>query len=335
MPNDTLTNDLKGILEQALKKIENVNNESDLESCRVEYLGKKSLISSSMKMLGEMDPEERADFGAFINKIKKEISEAIQSKKGSLKSKGETSLHEDDLSLPGRGYLSGTLHPITQVMHDAIEIFDSLGFEFVDGPEIEDEYHNFSALNIPENHPAKAMHDTFYFKNNKLLRTHTSSVQIRVMDKEKKPPIRIIAPGKVYRKDSDVTHTPMFHQIEGLYIDETVSFANLKSTLNIFLQNFFQDENLEVRFRPSYFPFTEPSAEVDIKYKDRNNKISWLEVLGCGMVHPNVLSMAKIDNKKYTGYAFGLGIERLAMLKLGITDIRMFYENDLRFLKQF
>ena len=264
MPNDTLTKDLKGILEQALKKIENVNNESDLESCRVEYLGKKSLISASMKMLGEMDPDERANFGAVINKIKKEISEAVQSKKGSLKNKEEASLHEYDLSLPGRGYLSGTLHPITQVMHDAIEIFDSLGFEFVDGPEIEDEYHNFSALNIPENHPAKAMHDTFYFKNNKLLRTHTSSVQIRVMDKEKTPPIRVIAPGKVYRKDSDVTHTPMFHQIEGLYIDEEVSFSNLKSTLNIFLQNFFQDENLEVRFRPSYFPFTEPSAEVDI-----------------------------------------------------------------------
>ena len=219
-------------------------------------------------------------------------------------------------------------------MNSSIEIFESLKFECVEGPEIEDDFHNFTALNIPDSHPARAMHDTFYLKDDLLLRTHTSSVQVRVMDKQD-PPIRIIAPGKVYRKDSDITHTPMFHQIEGLYIDKNVSFSNLKSIINVFLKSFFEKEDLKIRFRPSYFPFTEPSAEVDIEYTDSQGNKKWLEILGCGMVHPNVLDMAKIDSSVYSGYAFGLGVERLAMLKLDITDLRLFYENDLRFLKQF
>jgi phenylalanyl-tRNA synthetase alpha chain len=236
--------------------------------------------------------------------------------------------------MPGKPSSIGSIHPITKIMNQAIDILESLKFECVEGPEIEDDFHNFTALNIPDSHPARAMHDTFYLENNFLLRTHTSSVQVRVMD-QKDPPIRIIAPGKVYRKDSDITHTPMFHQIEGLYIDKEVSFSNLKSIINIFLKTFFEEDDLKIRFRPSYFPFTEPSAEVDIEYIDNNGNKGWLEVLGCGMVHPNVLDIANIDSKIYSGYAFGLGVERLAMLKLGITDLRLFYENDLRFLRQF
>jgi len=240
-----------------------------------------------------------------------------------------------DVTLPGTKQSTGSLHPISITLQRVETLFRSIGFDIATGPEIEDDYHNFTALNIPESHPARAMHDTFYLENkNLLLRTHTSSVQIRTMSK-KRPPLRIIAPGKVYRKDSDITHTPMFHQIEGLYIDENVSFANLKSTINIFLKSFFEKDDLKIRFRPSYFPFTEPSAEVDIEYYDNKGNKKWLEILGCGMVHPNVLTMANIDCEKYSGYAFGLGVERLAMLKLGITDLRLFYENDLRFLKQF
>jgi len=334
MSGDTLKNSLKQVLEEATKSIKNVSSLPDLESMRVKFLGKKSSLNNLMKSLSNLSPEEKAQAGKDLNDTKKIINDLISEKKLYL-AKDENKLDDEfDLSMPGRPSSIGSIHPITKIMNSAIEIFESLKFECVEGPEVEDDFHNFTALNIPDSHPARAMHDTFYLKDNYLLRTHTSSVQIRAMDIQE-PPIRIIAPGKVYRKDSDITHTPMFHQIEGLYIDKEVSFSNLKSIINIFLKSFFEREDLKIRFRPSYFPFTEPSAEVDIEYIDSKGNKSWLEILGCGMVHPNVLNMAKIDPSLYSGYAFGLGVERLAMLKLGITDLRLFYENDLRFLKQF
>ena len=334
MSGDTLKNSLKQVLEEATKSIKNVSSLPDLESMRVKFLGKKSSLNNLMKSLSNLSPEEKAQAGKDLNDTKKIINDLISEKKLYL-AKDENKLDDEfDLSMPGRPSSIGSIHPITKIMNSAIEIFESLKFECVEGPEVEDDFHNFTALNIPDTHPARAMHDTFYLKDNYLLRTHTSSVQIRAMDIQE-PPIRIIAPGKVYRKDSDITHTPMFHQIEGLYIDKEVSFSNLKSIINIFLKSFFEREDLKIRFRPSYFPFTEPSAEVDIEYIDSKGNKSWLEILGCGMVHPNVLNMAKIDPSLYSGYAFGLGVERLAMLKLGITDLRLFYENDLRFLKQF
>ena len=334
MPGDTLKQDLEVVLDEALKSIQDVNNLSNLEKVRVHFLGKKSSLIGLMKSLSDLNGEEKANAGKNLNSVKQKINQLLSDKKTSL-SKSSSNLKDAfDLSMPGKVSSIGSIHPITKTMHNAIEIFESLKFECVEGPEIEDDFHNFTALNIPESHPARAMHDTFYLENNFLLRTHTSSVQVRTMG-EQNPPIRIIAPGKVYRKDSDITHTPMFHQIEGLYVDKNVSFSNLKSVINIFLKNFFEEDNLRVRFRPSYFPFTEPSAEVDIEYLDSKGNKNWLEILGCGMVHPNVLEMANIDSKIYSGYAFGLGVERLAMLKLGITDLRLFYENDLRFLKQF
>jgi phenylalanyl-tRNA synthetase alpha chain len=334
MPGDTLKQDLEVVLDEALKSIQDVNNLSNLEKVRVHFLGKKSSLIGLMKSLSDLNGEEKANAGKNLNSVKQKINQLLSDKKTSL-SKSSSNLKDAfDLSMPGKVSSIGSIHPITKTMHNAIEIFESLKFECVEGPEIEDDFHNFTALNIPESHPARAMHDTFYLENNFLLRTHTSSVQVRTMG-EQNPPIRIIAPGKVYRKDSDITHTPMFHQIEGLYVDKNVSFSNLKSVINIFLKNFFEEDNLRIRFRPSYFPFTEPSAEVDIEYLDSKGNKNWLEILGCGMVHPNVLEMANIDSKIYSGYAFGLGVERLAMLKLGITDLRLFYENDLRFLKQF
>jgi len=334
MPGDTLKQDLEVVLDEALKSIQDVNNLSNLEKVRVHFLGKKSSLIGLMKSLSDLNGEEKANAGKNLNSVKQKINQLLSDKKTSL-SKSSSNLKDIfDLSMPGKVSSIGSIHPITKIMHNAIEIFESLKFECVEGPEIEDDFHNFTALNIPESHPARAMHDTFYLENNFLLRTHTSSVQVRTMG-EQNPPIRIIAPGKVYRKDSDITHTPMFHQIEGLYVDKNVSFSNLKSVINIFLKNFFEEDNLRVRFRPSYFPFTEPSAEVDIEYLDSKGNKNWLEILGCGMVHPSVLEMANIDSKIYSGYAFGLGVERLAMLKLGITDLRLFYENDLRFLKQF
>ncbi len=334
MSGNTLKNDLKKVLEEAVKSIKAVNNLDDLESMRVKFLGKKSSLNSFMKSLSELNSEEKALAGKSLNNAKTTINSILEEKKVLLSKVESNSKDEFDFSMPGRSSSIGSIHPITKIMNKSIEIFEALKFECVEGPEVEDEFHNFSALNIPESHPARAMHDTFYLDNNFLLRTHTSSVQVRTMDKQD-PPIRIIAPGKVYRKDSDITHTPMFHQIEGLYIDKEVSFSNLKSIINIFLKSFFEQDDLKIRFRPSYFPFTEPSAEVDIEYVDSKGNKNWLEILGCGMVHPNVLDMAKIDSSIYSGYAFGLGVERLAMLKLGITDLRLFYENDLRFLKQF
>jgi len=334
MSGDTLKKDLERVLDEALKSIKDVSNLSDLEKARVHFLGKKSALISFMKSLSGLNGEEKANAGKNLNAVKQQINQLLSDKKISLSKSNSNLKDEFDLSMPGKASSIGSIHPITKIMNNAIEIFESLKFECVEGPEIEDDFHNFTALNIPESHPARAMHDTFYLENSFLLRTHTSSVQVRTMG-EQNPPIRIIAPGKVYRKDSDITHTPMFHQIEGLYVDKNVSFSNLKSVINIFLKNFFEEDDLRIRFRPSYFPFTEPSAEVDIEYLDSKGNKNWLEILGCGMVHPNVLEMANIDSKIYSGYAFGLGVERLAMLKLGITDLRLFYENDLRFLKQF
>jgi|TARA_B110000261_G_scaffold24079_1_gene25854 phenylalanyl-tRNA synthetase alpha chain len=334
MPGDTLKQDLAEVLDEALKLIQGIGNLSDLEKARIHFLGKKSMLIGLMRSLSDLNGEEKASAGKNLNSVKQQINQLLSDKKISLSKSSLNPKDAFDLSMPGKASSIGSIHPITKIMNNAIEIFESLKFECVEGPEIEDEFHNFTALNIPESHPARAMHDTFYLENNFLLRTHTSSVQVRAMS-EQNPPIRIIAPGKVYRKDSDITHTPMFHQIEGLYVDKNVSFSNLKSVINIFLKNFFEEDDLRIRFRPSYFPFTEPSAEVDIEYLDSKGNKNWLEILGCGMVHPNVLEMANIDSKIYSGYAFGLGVERLAMLKLGITDLRLFYENDLRFLKQF
>jgi len=334
MSGDNLKKDLKKILEEASKSIKDINSISDLEKSRIQFLGKKSLLISLMKSLSDLTKEEKSIAGKDLNNAKTEINNLLADKKISLSKVDNVKKDDFDLSMPGKASSVRSVHPISKTMDCAIQIFESLKFECVEGPEIEDEFHNFTALNIPDSHPARAMHDTFYLENNLLLRTHTSSVQVRTMS-ENTTPIRIIAPGKVYRKDSDITHTPMFHQIEGLYVDKDVSFSNLKSIINIFLKSFFEQDDLKIRFRPSYFPFTEPSAEVDIEYIDSKGNKSWLEILGCGMVHPNVLDMANIDSSIYSGYAFGLGVERLAMLKLGITDLRLFYENDLRFLKQF
>ncbi len=316
---------------QALSEINSASDLKQLDQIRVNYLGKKGRLTEQLKLLGELPIEERPKAGQIINDIKIEIQEALESRKKALAGKKlEETIKKGhiDVTLPGRGLKRAGLHPITLISQRIESLFQQIGFEIVDGPEVEDEYHNFEALNIPEHHPARAMHDTFYFGDGRLLRTHTSSVQIRVM-KNDSPPFRFIAPGRVYRCDSDMTHTPMFHQVEGLVVDELVTFSELKGLLINFLEIFFEKE-LKVRFRPSYFPFTEPSAEVDIEGKD-----GWLEVLGCGMVHPNVLKNVGIDPEKYTGLAFGMGVERLAMLYYGVDDLRLFFDNDIQFLEQF
>jgi phenylalanyl-tRNA synthetase alpha chain len=302
-----------------------------LDEIRVRYLGKKGELTKRLKELGSLPADERPAAGQAINKAKQELQGVMELRKEELKAlevAAELKGQFVDVTLPGRGRLPGGLHPVTRTMDRIEAIFGSAGFEVHVGPEIEDEFHNFEALNIPEHHPARAMHDTFYFPDGHLLRTHTSPVQIRSMSQQGVP-IRLIAPGRVYRCDSDQTHTPMFHQVEGLLVDEGVSFANLKAVLHSFLEQFFE-RRVELRFRPSYFPFTEPSAEVDVSWGE-----GWLEVLGCGMVHPNVLKGVGIDTEKYTGYAFGLGVERLAMLRYGVDDLRLFFENDMRFLNQF
>ena len=323
---------LSDLLIEALNEIQDSKTLTDLDAIRVRYLGKKGEITNQLKLLGSMDPIEKPKFGQSINKTKTRIEDELQLKKIKLKKLTiakniETS--SIDVTLPGRTYLSGSIHPITATLIEIENIFISAGFLIKDGPEIESEYYNFSALNIPENHPARAMHDTFYISSDLLLRTHTSPIQIRSMEKEGIP-IKVIAPGKVFRRDSDLTHIPMFHQVEGLVIDKGINFCHLKGILREFINCFF-NEVQELRFRPSYFPFTEPSAEVDILSVDGK----WLEILGCGMVHPKVLENLDLDSEIYTGYAFGMGVERLAMLKYGIKDIRLFYENDLRFLSQF
>ena len=315
-----------------------------LDEVRVQYLGKKGLLTQQLKQLGGLPAEERPAAGQAINRIKQQVQQAIDARREQLQSAAldaQLAGESIDVTLPGRGQSGGGLHPVTRTLQRIEELFVPLGFTVEEGPEIEDDYHNFEALNIPAHHPARAMHDTFYFDAHTLLRTHTSPVQVRVME-NRKPPLRIIAPGRVYRCDSDLTHTPMFHQVEGLLVDENVSFANLKGVLDEFLHAFFERDDLAVRFRPSYFPFTEPSAEVDIQCVMCSGEgcrvcghSGWLEVLGCGMVHPKVFDYAGIDNERYTGFAFGMGVERLAMLRYGVNDLRLFFENDLAFLTQF
>ena len=329
--------ELEDLLHQAAQEIEATTGLKDLDAIRVRYLGKKGLVTEQLKSLGKLSAEERPAAGQKINEVKQTIQSQLESKTSLLETAAvaeKLASETIDVTLPGRRRAVGTLHPVTIAMHKIQNLFQQYGFDVADGPEIEDDFHNFEALNIPPHHPARAMHDTFYFDDGLLLRTHTSSVQIRTMENTT-PPIRIIAPGRVYRCDSDITHSPMFHQVEGLCIDEDVNFAHLKGLVIEFLHAFFENDQLGIRFRPSYFPFTEPSAEVDIAWQDENGKANWLEVMGCGMVHPNVFAQVGIDASCYRGFAFGLGVERLAMLYYGVRDLRMFYENDVRFLNQF
>ncbi|MGA2655546.1 MAG: phenylalanine--tRNA ligase subunit alpha [Gammaproteobacteria bacterium] len=319
------------IIKQAKQAIANATDLPALEELRVQYLGKKGEITSLLKNLGSLSADERPRVGQIINNAKDEIEQAINTRREILaKAQLDQELAREtiDVTLPGIDSTIGSLHPLTRSLQRLIEIFKSLGFQTIEGPEVETEYYNFTALNTPEHHPARAMHDTFYFADGRLLRSHTSPVQIHYMENHK-PPFRLIAPGRVYRRDSDMTHTPMFNQIEGLLLSENSSFADLKGLLHTVLEQFFEKE-LTIRMRPSYFPFTEPSAEVDVAWGDK-----WLEILGCGMVHPNVLQSCNIDSERYTGFAFGMGLERLVMLRYGIPDLRLLFENDLRFLKQF
>ncbi len=328
---------LEQLVQDGLSAVEAADNLQALDQIRVEYLGKKGSITQQAKTLGKLSAEERPAAGQKINEAKGQVEQAINARRADLeKAAIEAKLASEsiDVTLPGRGQDLGGLHPVTRTLQRIEEIFARAGYSVEQGPEIEDDYHNFEALNIPGHHPARAMHDTFYFNPGTLLRTHTSPVQIRTMEAGK-PPFRMICPGRVYRCDSDMTHTPMFHQVEGLLIEKNVSFADLKSTVEEFLRVFFE-RDLKVRFRPSYFPFTEPSAEVDIEWgREVDGSIKWLEVMGCGMVHPKVFEHCGIDAEEYRGFAFGLGVERLAMLRYGVKDLRMFFENDLRFLRQF
>lgn len=329
--------------QEASTAIQAAQDMATLEVIRVDFLGKKGKLTEILKNLANLSAEEKPKVGQYVNQAKRDISTLIETKLDALKTIAlEQKLNSEtiDVTLPGRGNQSGSLHPVTQVRQFIIQYFSRMGFDIVEGPEVETEFYNFEALNIPSHHPARAMHDTFYFGDGRLLRTHTSPVQIREMEKLK-PPFRLIAPGRVYRCDSDLTHTPMFHQVEGLLIDQSATLAGLKGLLQDFFSQFF-GKNLAVRFRPSYFPFTEPSAEVDIECTQcvgsgcRSCKFTgWLEVLGCGMVHPNVLKAVQIDSSQYQGWAFGMGMDRLAMLYFGIDDLRMMFENDLAFLRQF
>ena len=334
---------LDSLTSEALQAIEQASDISGLEQLRVQYLGKKGSLTEQLKTLGKLDPEERPKAGAAINAAKVQVQEALEAKKSILNAQETASkqlAEAVDVTLPGRKQSTGGLHPVTKTLQRIEHIFSSAGFDVVQGPEIEDDYHNFEALNIPAHHPARAMHDTFYFDSGLLLRTHTSTVQVREMETGEAP-FRFICPGRVYRCDSDLTHTPMFHQVEGMLVDEQVTMADLKGLLIEFLQVFFEAD-LDVRFRPSYFPFTEPSAEMDVQCvscKGEGCRIcshtGWLEVGGCGMVHPNVLKYSNIDTEQYTGFAFGMGVDRLAMLRYQINDLRLLFENDLRFLRQF
>ncbi len=324
--------ELQQILEQALQQFAAISDEVELEQVKARYLGKEGSLTALLKGLGRLSAEERPAAGVRINQVKQSIEAALQQRREALQQVRLTqklAAEALDVTLPGRGPGSGGLHPVTRTLQRIEQLFHSLGFSTASGPEIESDFYNFTALNIPENHPARAMHDTFYIDPQHVLRTHTSPVQVRYMEAHP-PPLKIISPGRVYRFDSDATHSPMFHQVEGLWVDEEVSFANLKGVVQDFLQRFFEREDLRVRFRPSFFPFTEPSAEMDMSWND-----GWLEIGGCGMVHPNVLKHVNIDSEKYLGFAFGLGVERLAMLRYGVNDLRLFYESDLRFLKQF
>lgn len=334
---------LQTLTQDALAAIAEAQNSQEIEQLRVQFLGKKGSLTEQLKSLGALPPEQRPAAGAAINVAKQQLQDALAARKEALESAEaarQLAAERIDVTLPGRRQSSGGLHPVTRTIERIEDIFTGAGFSVVEGPEIEDDYHNFEALNIPAHHPARAMHDTFYFDATTLLRTHTSTVQVRVMESGQAP-FRIICPGRVYRCDSDMTHTPMFHQVEGLLIDRKVSFANLKGLIAEFLQVFFE-EQLAVRFRPSYFPFTEPSAEVDVQCvscKGQGCRIckqtGWLEVMGCGMVHPKVLAASGVDPEEFTGFAFGMGVDRLAMLRYQIKDLRMLFDNDLRFLRQF
>jgi len=341
--SDSLKTELDILVAAARTAIASATAPAEVENLRVHYLGKKGVVTEQLKRLGGLPAEERPRVGQWVNEAKETLQAALTARKHELeKGERQTRLAAEtiDVTLPGRGLRLGGRHPVSRTLERLEELFLRMGFEIADGPEIEDDFHNFEALNIPPTHPARAMHDTFYFADGHLLRTHTSPVQIRHM-RAHKPPLRVIAPGRVYRCDSDVTHTPMFHQIEGLMVDEDVGFADLKGLLADFLAQFFE-RPLKVRFRPSFFPFTEPSAEVDIECVICGGsgcrvckQSGWLEVLGCGMVHPDVFRHVGIDSERFTGFAFGLGVERLTMLRYGVNDLRLFYENDLRFLQQF
>ena len=322
------------IVAEGIAAIEAAQDFNALEQIKARYLGKTGELTGLLKTLGQMSPEERKTIGAHINECKNQFQTAFNSKRDALneaKLQAQLAAEALDVTLPGRAQEHGGLHPVTLTLQRVVELFHGMGFEVADGPEIEDDFHNFQALNIPANHPARAMQDTFYVENGDVLRTHTSPIQIRYMLDKKEPPIRIIAPGRVYRVDSDATHSPMFHQAEGLWVEEGVTFADLKAVFTDFIRRFFERDDLQVRFRPSFFPFTEPSAEIDIM--GENGK--WLEVGGCGMVHPNVLKNVNIDPEKYTGFAFGIGLDRFAMLRYNVNDLRLFFDNDLNFLKQF
>jgi phenylalanyl-tRNA synthetase alpha chain len=335
---------LENIKAEAIVAIEAASDIAALEELRVSYLGKKGALTSLLKNLGQLSAEERPKAGAEINAVKQQLNDQLNARKESLQGAAlAAQLAEEsiDITLPGRRAEAGSLHPITRTIQRMETFFSAMGFQVVEGPEIEDDYHNFEALNIPAHHPARAMHDTFYVDDTHVLRTHTSGVQVRTMEVQQ-PPIRVICPGRVYRCDSDLTHSPMFHQVEGLLIDETSNFGHLKGLLEDFLHAFFERDDLSVRLRPSYFPFTEPSAEVDIQCVKCSgagcrvcSHTGWIEVLGCGMVNPKVLEMSGIDSDKYRGFAFGMGVERLSMLRYGIGDLRLNFDNDLRFLAQF
>ena len=323
---------VESIVTSALAEFAGCGDAPALEKAKANYLGKTGRLTELLKTLGKLPADERPAAGARINEAKAKLEAALDRRRDELASaKLERQLAADalDVSLPGRGLGIGGLHPITRTLQRIETIFHSMGFAVADGPEIEDDFHNFTALNTPENHPARSMQDTFYVEGGMVLRTHTSPIQVRYMETHA-PPIKIIAPGRVYRVDSDATHSPMFHQVEGLWIDENVSFADLKGVFTDFLRRFFEREDLRVRFRPSFFPFTEPSAEIDMEFGD-----GWLEISGSGQVHPNVLRAVGIDPERYQGFAFGMGPDRLAMLRYGIDDLRLFFENDLRFLRQF
>ena len=325
--------DLDAIVDEALALFAGIDDADQLEQAKARYLGKSGALTELLKGLGKLPAAERPAMGSRINAAKEKLESALREQREKIVShRLEARLGEEalDVTLPGRGLECGGLHPVTRTLERIETLFRSLGFEVADGPEIETDYYNFTALNQPENHPARSMHDTFYLDDGRhLLRTHTSPIQIRYMEKNR-PPVKIIAPGRVYRVDSDATHSPMFHQIEGLWIDEHITFADLKGVLADFFRRFFERDDLKVRFRPSFFPFTEPSAEIDMSFGD-----GWLETGGCGMVHPNVLRNVNIDPEQYQGFAFGLGPDRLTMLRYGVNDLRLFFENDLRFLKQF
>jgi len=325
--------DLDRIVDSALADFQACVDPAALENAKAKYLGKAGALTVQLKALGKLTVDTRAAAGARINAAKAKLEEALVARRESiadLKLAAQLSAEALDVSLPGRGVGVGGLHPLTRTLERLEALFRSLGFDVADGPEIEDDFHNFTALNTPENHPARSMHDTFYVEGGLVLRTHTSPIQIRYMETHA-PPIRIIAPGRVYRVDSDATHSPMFHQVEGLWIGDDVSFADLKAVFSEFLRNFFERDDVTLRFRPSFFPFTEPSAEIDMRFGDGG----WLEIAGAGQVHPNVLRAVNIDPERWQGFAFGIGPDRLAMLRYGVDDLRLFYENDLRFLRQF